>query len=237
VCGDGVCDPSEAATCPADCPVVCDHPVCDTGGPLGASCDSCTASVCAMDPFCCTGSWDGQCANEASGLCGACCGNGVCNNTEDCSACPADCCNTTSCAHSACFLGDKLDLGACHDPCVGVVCAQDASCCMGPNWNDGCQTLAKQLCPGPDPCIAAVCQQNPSCCTQSWTQACVTLATSLCQTQCDCAHSICVDGEKLAASCNPCAKSVCAADAYCCDTAWDGICVDEVVAICNIACQ
>ena len=183
--------------------------------------------------------WDGQCVTEAGSLCGsACCGNGDCNNTEDCTSCSADCsCGPVTCAHSACFTGAALDLSACHDPCVGVVCAQKPECCTGPTWDASCEMLATQLCPGPDPCIAAVCAQTPSCCSQGWTQSCVDQAKSLCQTQCNCAHSICQDGEKLDAACNPCAKAVCAADTFCCDSAWDGICVTEVEAICNIDCQ
>lgn len=52
-----------------------------------------------------------------------------------------------------------------------------------------------------------------------------------------CAHGLCANGAKLESSCDPCAATVCAADAYCCSTAWDGICVNEAKTMCNTVCQ
>ena len=49
----------------------------------------------------------------------------------------------------------------------------------------------------------------------------------------ECAHNMCSEGEVLEASCDTCAASICAVDSYCCDTAWDSICVDEVASVCN----
>jgi hypothetical protein len=51
-----------------------------------------------------------------------------------------------------------------------------------------------------------------------------------------CAHAICTSGTKLVSSCDPCATKVCAADSYCCSTAWDGQCVSEVTSICGKSC-
>lgn len=52
-----------------------------------------------------------------------------------------------------------------------------------------------------------------------------------------CSHGLCANGGKLEASCDPCAATVCEADAYCCSTAWDGICVNEAKSMCNVTCQ
>jgi hypothetical protein len=52
-----------------------------------------------------------------------------------------------------------------------------------------------------------------------------------------CAHALCSQGEKLSASCDPCAASVCAKDAFCCSTSWDPVCVGEVAAICKKSCD
>lgn len=40
----------------------------------GAGCDdaTCAAAVCALDPFCCSVTWDARCAGEASVLCNTC---------------------------------------------------------------------------------------------------------------------------------------------------------------------
>jgi V8-like Glu-specific endopeptidase len=52
-----------------------------------------------------------------------------------------------------------------------------------------------------------------------------------------CQHPICEEGGKLAASCDACVQQICAADAYCCSTAWDGQCVSEVASICSQSCS
>jgi hypothetical protein len=52
-----------------------------------------------------------------------------------------------------------------------------------------------------------------------------------------CAHPICSTGGAEDASCDPCAGQVCAADSYCCSTAWDSICVGEVGSICGESCS
>jgi hypothetical protein len=52
-----------------------------------------------------------------------------------------------------------------------------------------------------------------------------------------CAHPICSEGGKLTAACDPCAQQICAADAYCCSTAWDAQCVSEVASVCSQSCS
>jgi len=51
-----------------------------------------------------------------------------------------------------------------------------------------------------------------------------------------CAHPICSTGDVLDGSCDACAASICAVDSYCCDTAWDSICVGEVSSVCHQTC-
>jgi hypothetical protein len=51
-----------------------------------------------------------------------------------------------------------------------------------------------------------------------------------------CAHAICSSGTMLASGCDPCATKVCASDSYCCNTAWDSICVGEVKSVCGETC-
>lgn len=53
-----------------------------------------------------------------------------------------------------------------------------------------------------------------------------------------CAHGICTQGGALASGCDPCVTTVCANDPFCCATAWDGICVSEVMTECgSLACS
>jgi hypothetical protein len=50
-----------------------------------------------------------------------------------------------------------------------------------------------------------------------------------------CEHFYCEEGEALTSSCDSCVSAVCQIDPYCCDTAWDWVCVDEVITACNRA--
>jgi hypothetical protein len=45
---------------------------------------------------------------------------------------------------------------------------------------------------------------------------------------CVCSHALDAQGDPLAASCSTCVASVCAFDPYCCNTFWDGICINEL---------
>ncbi|MBW2453336.1 MAG: hypothetical protein JRI68_02445 [Deltaproteobacteria bacterium] len=162
----------------------CDHSPCDTGNALSASCDTCAASVCANDPYCCDTAWDSVCVSEVAQYCGTntCSGGG----------------GGSGCVHSECAAGDALV----------------ASCST---------------------CATAVCNADPYCCNTAWDSVCVNQVDQYCGTNTcggggggggGCAHSECISGDPLVSSCSPCATDVCAQDSYCCTTAWDSICTD-----------
>jgi hypothetical protein len=50
----------------------------------------------------------------------------------------------------------------------------------------------------------------------------------------ECAHLPTEIGGALFDGCSPCAESVCAVDPYCCNVAWDSICVNEVPTYCTV---
>lgn len=52
-----------------------------------------------------------------------------------------------------------------------------------------------------------------------------------------CAHELCAEGGALAASCDSCAATVCAADSFCCSSSWDATCVSEAQSMCELACE
>jgi len=54
-----------------------------------------------------------------------------------------------------------------------------------------------------------------------------------------CAHSPCATGGFLQAGCGPdnCTGWICGVDPYCCDVAWDSICVGEVGTVCQRRCD
>jgi hypothetical protein len=50
----------------------------------------------------------------------------------------------------------------------------------------------------------------------------------------DCSHDECTEGTPLLAGCTACTELVCGADAYCCETAWDGTCVTAAIEQCGL---
>jgi len=85
LCGiacDTSCPPggnSEAEACGDDTNGGCNAPTtgtstcCFANGGIGCDDPTCQATVCGVDPFCCSTAWDGICAGEAASLCGALC--------------------------------------------------------------------------------------------------------------------------------------------------------------------
>src|SRR5205807_2520813 len=51
-----------------------------------------------------------------------------------------------------------------------------------------------------------------------------------------CAHPECTTGGPLTPSCSSCANAVCSHDPFCCNSAWDSICVSEVPTFCGTTC-
>lgn len=49
-------------------------------------------------------------------------------------------------------------------------------------------------------------------------------------------HGLCNVGAALASNMDTCVATVCAADSYCCSTAWDSACVSQVTSRCNRSC-
>jgi hypothetical protein len=53
-----------------------------------------------------------------------------------------------------------------------------------------------------------------------------------------CGQSLCQESpDPMPDGCHSCVTEICAQDPFCCDTAFDGICVDEVSSICGLACE
>ena len=125
-CGNGIveapeeCDDGNLVAgdgCDANCQVEC-HDDCANGLPLVPRCDTCVASICAADAYCCNVHWDDICVGETTSLCGIpcpVCGNGALEVGEQC-----DDGNTTS--------GDGCD-GACTIE-TGWTCASPGQACQ-----------------------------------------------------------------------------------------------------------
>ncbi len=117
-----------------------------------------------------------------------------------------------ACAHDKCDVGDAL---ACADACVAKVCAQDSYCC-DTAWDATCVGEVNKY------CGANTCSGSSSSSSSGGGGSCV--------------HSECKAGVKLVNSCSTCAKAICTADAFCCDTDWDAKCVNEANASASCNC-
>jgi hypothetical protein len=196
--------------------------------PGGPACNdqACCNTVCGVDPFCCNVAWDAACVNEAFAYCS--CGGAA---THSCFSTGGPFCNDAACCDLVCGL----------DPfCCNV--AWDLSCVTEANsYCLGCGGVSTGSCfeaHGPfcndEDCCNMVCSVDAFCCNVQWDAACVIEATQMCLTEyCGApgGHSCFVGGEPY---CNDaaCCNTVCAIDPFCCENAWDSLCVTEAFINC-----
>ena len=218
-----------ANTCPGagDCLSVGNGPGCADG--------ACCNGVCAQDPSCCNDRWDQACVTLARTTC-------LPFATWRC-----------PCAGS-CF--EPHANGGCDDAtCCAVVCRTDPNCCVI-EWDIECSSLARGLCCGlpgcgngcngscllahdtpycDDPaCCATVCAQDPFCCLSAWDAFCVEYALERCSKGCGVTTSGSCFVPRPTGGCaqGDCCIAVCQQDVFCCDTAWDDVCVQMAQASC-----
>ncbi len=160
----------------------------------------------------------------------------IANGTPGCddpaceaTVCAADafCCDTSW--DSIC-AGEAEDL--CGDLCSGGG-GGPSDCCIA-NGTPGCDDPA---------CEAAVCAVDAFCCDTSWDAICAGEAADLCGDLCGGGGGgLCppgAAGDCCSANGTPgcddptCCDAVCAIDAFCCDTSWDGICAGEAGDVCE----
>jgi hypothetical protein len=235
LCGDGTCQTFETVSgCWQDCAGSDD--CCTVSTSVGCSNLAVQATVCAVDIFCCEDSWDLGCVNQAETLGGSCTGaccadNGTpgCNSTgdvlcEDCvCAVDATCCTLSWDAECAAIANNA----SCAAACGCVPPPVKGSCCTD-NDTPGCTGLATEV---------IVCAADPFCCSTRWDSICAGQAETLANT---------CTGDCCAANGTPgcdstgeiaCEECVCAADPFCCNTAWDSACAGAANAACATECE
>jgi len=135
---DQLCADAAAKAC-AVCSDPCGAPngnsCCTANGAPGCSDETCCASICAADPFCCNTQWDQLCANAALKSCASCVTCGSPSTGDCCEQQPGPYCNDATCCQS--------------------VCAADPFCC-GVQWDFLCANAAVSSCGiCGDPCNGA----------------------------------------------------------------------------------
>jgi hypothetical protein len=87
-------------------------------------------------------------------------------------------------------------------------------------------------------CCSLICAEAPFCCTIAWDDVCAGAAQILCECgDSPCPnpdHDCCTSGSAGCADA-ACCVLVCAADIFCCTSAWDTLCISEADALCGPA--
>jgi hypothetical protein len=127
---DDMCIQHANSVCAVACDgtTSCNHSPCEVGTSMHQACSPCTEKVCKIDPYCCNlqnGQWDQLCADAAAAQ----------------SECVGECSGSSTCVHSPCEEGAKLETGC--SPCATAVCNNDQFCCNN-EWDKFCVAWAKQ---------------------------------------------------------------------------------------------
>lgn len=229
---DGMCVGQAVSDCGANCPMV---DACCSAGPAGCTIEEVEDCVCAIDAECCMSGWDGECVSISIMQCENNCpsidimGEGDCceeNGTPGCDdpaitqcRCAADpfCCDEEW--DQICINGATLDCGA--------GCELPAGDCCEENGTPGCDDMAVQDC---------TCMLDAFCCDNTWDAMCVNTAVANCMLECpqgDCCETTAVPGctDTAVQDCT------CMIDAFCCDSSWDGMCVQGALDNCMLDCS
>jgi hypothetical protein len=248
-CGDGTCNAEVFENC-TNC-------VKDCGCKAGDVClfDTCCTPSCTLDNLCQDDGCGGVCDLCKEGL--ECVG-GKCtavNNDPGCVPTPTPGCDGCACEQCVFDMDPYCEAtawdGLCVSECIDQ-CGQDCSVPEPVGCGDTkCEAIAGEYC---DTCEADcgckagdVCLFD-TCCTPSCTKE-----TNCMDDGCGGLCNLCAEGfECLAGKCGKpvtgpgcepsyeptcggceCEACVCAMDSYCCNTAWDGICVGECTGQCG----
>lgn len=215
VCGNGVCEAGEDATCAKDCAGVCT--------PASVACEGNTLVTCSPDGQSKT---EKDCAEDglicANGQCvqGNVCGNSACEPGEDSESCPDDC--GIECGNDVCEVGEQQ---TCPEDCV--VCG-DGKC--GAGEQESC----------PQDC--GVCVPSETLCLGDLMRVCSANGTAFDDVDCTafdmkCKAGKCVEPDVCGNdACEVGEEEVCPAD--CAEICGDGTCQPgESFTTCSLDCD
>lgn len=189
-------------------------PCCQPTGEPGCAQPEIAECVCENDPFCCRSAWDDICVQSIEDF-----GCGTCSSL-----------GTGGSSGTGGFTG------------VGGSGGTTGNCCSA-HEGLGCTNEEISSC---------VCDDDPYCCNVSYDEICVTVAESQCMADCSgtggaggstggtggsTGTSTCCEAHFGLGCDTPSVQScVCDDDPYCCNVAWDSICVNEAEA-CGASCS
>ncbi len=138
-------------------------------------------------------------------------------------------------AHRHCRLGSLTVVAGV---LVSAVAAGDG---MGHGMGERSDCCIVHETPGCDDptCDALICSLDPSCCTTEWDAVCAFIANrfcTICGGGCPRSDHDCYTSGGPGCTDLACCMTVCQFDPFCCETQWDGVCVDATLAFCTVTC-
>jgi len=183
-------------------------PALDDGGYCHSENDCCTTLACSTD----------LAAHELGHLWSAthCCAGTTMNPSITCA-------NSFSAASIGQIVAHRNAIDDTCLQCGGSTCPGTGSCYVV-HGTPGCSD---------SDCCETVCAVDIFCCNTSWDQICVNEALDLCGNCGDGAAGSCFVVHATP-GCNDaaCCAQICALDAFCCNSSWDSLCVDEAQELC-----
>lgn len=237
-CGNGLCDDDvgeDCGNCTEDC--ACSEPeVCFEGE---CCLPDCTGVECGSDGC------GGDCGDCGDGLY---CSAGICGPNDGCSVTDEPGCSGCLCGDCVCSFWPECCTWEWDFICVMVCDEFCEGCGLLENCGDGeCDVWGGESCgncPADCTCGAGESCYDGECCAPACSgQECGDDGCGGSCGQCPpgeaCAWGECQSGGGCIATYDygcggcPCEACVCGMDSYCCDTAWDDICVDVCVSYCG----
>lgn len=187
------------------------------------------------DSYCCDFSWDSVCVQEAQDYCGVNCNCEelaaesspvlACETDEDCGWCNPEnpCDGAWTCQENTCVQQDKVECDASGDTeCMQNVCNPESLHCE--------MVEVLSACDDEDPCTQDSCSAEGLC-----------LHEAGCGTNNPCATSDFPQSKDETINACVCegvgASEGFEGDSYCCENAWDSLCVDEAASFCGAVCD
>jgi len=197
-CIDGLCavNPDTVVHCPADALTQCKVSKCD---PATGTCgvENMAEGVSCNDEDLCT--FPDKC------------------KAGECTGAPADCNDGEQCTDDSCDPAT----GCVNAPISDVECNDGDECTEGEQCDDGACTGGAWIC---DDCGNGTCDEGENC--------------GNCIEDCaPCGGVCCTSGEVPGCEDKTIEECTCALDPYCCETAWDNLCISEATESCGLVCQ
>lgn len=215
-------------------PMVLSEDCCVPSEAVGCGNPGVEACVCEYDPYCCEKAWDDVCVDLMVDVGCLACDRRPMFGLENCCVatgepgCPEDEVAACVCAEDPYCCDVAWD-----DVCVGLVEEHACGSCEQPPLPACCEPSAEPGCPADTEIETCVCATDSFCCASEWDNVCVNEVQTLSCGECGWTSD---DPDCCVASGTPGCDDpeieacVCGGDAFCCQSSWDDVCVENVEA-------